>query len=143
MLKFTGSRGHHGRLLGSSSVKQQQYDTPLYVKGRMQALPDIAVCRQEVVGVVVMVVVDKTQQTKERKLIREQQIISLTLEVFNMQDPRHYPDLGSACDCLRICFNQLEALPGSGQSQMRPLRHQYGISAVVASRNARLARDRQ
>ena len=59
-----------------------------------------------------------------------------------MQDPRHYPVLGSACDCLKICFNQLEALPRSGYTDDATDAFVTGISAVVASRNARLARDR-
>ena len=47
---------------------------------------------------------------------RKKNDMRTTNHLFNfgsVQDPRHYPDLGSACDCLRICFNQLEALPGS------------------------------
>ena len=31
---------------------------------------------------------------------------------------RHYPDLGSSSDWLKICFSQLEALPRSGQCRV-------------------------
>ena len=59
----------------------------MYVKGKMQVLPaETAICGQEDVGadVVAMVVVGKTWWRKERKMIWEQQIISLTLKVFNI-----------------------------------------------------------
>ena len=68
--------GTTGRLLGSSAVEQQEYTTPLYVKGKMQVLPETvpAICGQGDVGagvveiVVVGIVVGKTWWRKERKI---------------------------------------------------------------------------
>ena len=63
----------------------------------MQGLPETTpVCGHGVVGAgVVEMVVGKTWWRKERKMIWEQQIISLSLKVFNILDPDNYKGLTS------------------------------------------------
>ena len=67
------------------------------MKGKMQGLPETTVTpvfRQGGVGAgVVEMVVGKTWWRKERKMIWEQQIISLSLKVFNILDPDNYKGL--------------------------------------------------